>query len=83
MLAAFKANWCGGCEAGSGGMMHRNGTKEFKHPKNCSHSNHRYLHQRLLSTVSRFSESGHLFLARSTINHILPRVGPPGSKYIG
>ena len=27
MLVAFKANWCGGCEAGSRGTMHKDGTK--------------------------------------------------------
>ena len=27
MLAAFKANWCGECEAGSGGTIHKDGTK--------------------------------------------------------
>ena len=52
VLVALKSNWCGGCEAGSGGTMHEDGTKEFKPPKICCHSNHRYLHQRLLSIVS-------------------------------
>ena len=27
VLVAFKANWCGGCEAGSRGTMHKDGTK--------------------------------------------------------
>ena len=83
VLVAFKVNWCGGCEAGLGGIMHKNGTKEFKLPKKCCHSKHRYLHQRLLSIVSWFSKSGHLFLARSKINHICSSLGPPGSMYIG
>ena len=33
MLIAFKANWCGGCEAGSVGIMHMDGNKEFKSSK--------------------------------------------------
>ena len=76
----FKANWCGGCEASSEGIMHRDGTKELKPPKNCCHSNHRYHHETLLSIVSDFQD---LFLASSKINHILASLGPPGSKYIG
>ena len=83
MLVVFKANWCGGFQAGSRGIMDKDGTKEFKPPKNYCHSNHRYLHETLLSIVSWFSESGHLFLARSKISHILARLGSPGSKYVG
>ena len=37
---------------------------------------------RLLSTVSRFSEWEHPFLARSKISHILTGLGPPGSKCV-
>ena len=31
---SFKANWCGGCESGLGGIMRKDGTKEFKRSKN-------------------------------------------------
>ena len=55
-LYGYMANWCSGCEAGSGGIMRKDWTKEFKLPKICCHSNHRYLHQRLLLIVSQFSE---------------------------
>ena len=51
-------------------------------PKTCCHSNCRYLHQRLLSIVSWFSESRHLFLARSKINHTLASLGSPGSRCV-
>ena len=67
----IKANCCSRCEAGTGGMMQKDGTKEFEPPKSCCHSNHRYLPQRLLFIVSWFSDSGHLFLTMSKINHIL------------
>ena len=46
-------------------LLHKEGTKGPKPPESCCHWNYRYLHQRLLSTVSWFSESRHLFLARS------------------
>ena len=36
--------WCGGCEAGSGGTMHEDGTKEFRALKNCCHLYYRYLY---------------------------------------
>ena len=76
MLVAFKANWCDKCEAGSRGIIYKDGTQEFKPPKNLCHSNHIYLHERLLSIVSWFSESEPLFLARCKINHILTSLGP-------
>ena len=44
MLAVFKADWCGRCETGSGGMMHKDGTKKFKPPINSCHSGHLFLH---------------------------------------
>ena len=52
MLSAFKANWCSGCETGLGGIIHKNRIMQFQFPKSCCHWNHRYLHQRLLSTAS-------------------------------
>ena len=33
MLTAFKANWCDECEAGSVGIMHMDGNKEFESSK--------------------------------------------------
>ena len=52
MLVPLKADWSGGWEAGLGGLMRKDGTKEFKPLKNCCHLYHRYLHLRLLSIVS-------------------------------
>ena len=57
-------------------LLHQEGTEEFKLPESCCHSSYRYLHQRLLSIVPWFSESRHLFLARSKINHILASLDP-------
>ena len=48
----FELNWCGGCDANLGNLLHMVGTKELKPPESYWHSNHRYLHQRLLSKVS-------------------------------
>ena len=48
---ASSTHWCGGCEAGKRNPLHNVGSKEFKPPENCCHSNYRYLHQKLLSIV--------------------------------
>ena len=79
----YMANWCSGCEAGSGVVIREDETKEFILLKICYYSNHRYSNQKLLSIVSWISESGHLLLARSKINHTLSGMGPLGSKYVG
>ena len=82
MLDGSKGNWCSGCEPGKEDIIQKEGTKDLKLPKSCYHSNHRYLHQKPLSIVYQFPKSGHLFLARSKIHHILAGLGPPGSKYV-
>ena len=83
VLDTFKGNCGGGREAGSRGIVCKDVTKKFMHPRNCCHSNHRYLHQMLLSKTSWFSESRYLFLARSKINHILASLDQSGGKYVG
>ena len=52
VLDTFKGNWGGGREVGSRGIICKDVTKKFMQPKNCCHSNHRYLHQMLLSKIS-------------------------------
>ena len=64
-------------------LLHKEETEKSKPPESCCHSKYRYLHQRLLSIVSWFSESRHVFLARSKMNHILDSLGPPGNKCVG
>ena len=63
-----------------GNILHKVGTGEFKPPESFCHSNYRYLHQRLSSKVSWFSESGHLLLVRPKISHILGGLDAPGSE---
>ena len=82
MLDGSKANWCSGCEAGKEDIIQKERTKDLKLPKSCYHSNQKYLHQRPLCIIYKFPKSGHLFLARSKINHILAGLGPPGSKHV-
>ena len=82
MLDGSKANWCSGFEAGKEDIIEKEGTKDLKLPNSCYHSNQRYLHQRPLCIIYKFPKSGHLFLARSKINHILAGLGPPGSKHV-
>ena len=65
-------NWSIGCNVDRReGLWHTVRTEELKLPESYCHSDHRYVHQRLLSTVSWFFESGHPFLARCKISHIL------------
>ena len=52
---------------------------EFQPPESCYHSNYTYLHQRLLSIVSWFSN----FVVKPKINHTYATPCPPESKYIG
>ena len=61
-----------------GNILHKVGTGEFKPVERFCHWNYRYLHLRLSSKVSWFSESGHLLLVK--ISHILAGLGPPGSR---
>ena len=78
MLNGSKDNWLSGWEASNRVYCTKTGLRNSSPLESCCHSNYRYLQQKLLPIVSWFSESGHLLLAMSKVNHILLGLSKPG-----
>ena len=77
---------CNGCNIGYRNVLHKVVFKEFKQSPvrvDAVQTIDIFIgHRGLLSLICRFSESGHQFLARSKISHILADLASPGSKCV-